>query len=147
MKKPLFLCIALMLFFTKFTFAQSLPGDKIIGVWLTEEKDGKIEIYKSGNKYNGKIIWGENLYEANGKTLAKDVKNPNASYKNRPLLNADILTGFVYNSNDWTDGKIYDPQNGKTYSATMKLNGNTLNLRGYIGVSMFGRTTTWKRVK
>ncbi len=146
MKKSLFLSIALMLF-VKFMFAQNAPGDKIIGVWLTEEKDGKIEIYKSGSKYNGKIIRGNNLYEANGKTLTKDTKNPDVNSRNRPLLNADILTGFVYTNNEWTEGKIYDPNSGKTYSATMKLKGNTLNLRGYIGVSMFGRTTTWKRVK
>ncbi|MGI4020653.1 MAG: DUF2147 domain-containing protein [Janthinobacterium lividum] len=147
MKKALFLSIALMLFFVNSIFAQSAPGDKVIGVWLTAEKDGKIEIYKAGSKYNGKIVWGKDLYEANGKTLTKDAKNPDANYKNRPLLNADILTGFVYLNNEWTEGKIYDPKSGKTYSATMKLKGNTLALRGYIGVSMFGRTTSWERVK
>lgn len=147
MKKALFLFVTLTLFFGGLTSAQNSPGDKITGVWLTEEKDGKVEIYKSGSKYNGKIIWGKDLYEANGKTLTKDTKNPDANYKNRPLLNADILTGFVYNNNEWTEGKIYDPKSGKTYSSTIKLKGNTLNLRGYIGVSMFGRTTNWERVK
>jgi uncharacterized protein (DUF2147 family) len=147
MKKALFFLTAALLWMLQFTFAQSPPGDKVVGVWLTAEKDGKIEIYKSDSKYNGKIIWGKNLYEANGKTLVKDSKNPDPKYKNRPLLNAEILTGFVYGNEEWTDGKIYDPKSGKTYSAVMKLKGNTLYLRGYVGISMFGRTTIWERAK
>jgi uncharacterized protein (DUF2147 family) len=147
MKKTLFLTSALMLFIAHFLFAQNSPGDKVVGTWLTAEKDGKIEIYKAGNKYNGKIIWGKNLYQSDGKTLVKDTKNPEPKNRNKPLLNAEILTGFIYANNEWTDGKIYDPKSGKTYSANMKLKGNTLSLRGYVGVSMFGRTTTWERIK
>ncbi len=64
----------------------------------------------------------------------------------RTILNAVILTGFVYKDGIWDDGKVYDPKSGKTYSSTMKLKGDRLEIRGYIGFSMFGKTTVWQRV-
>jgi uncharacterized protein (DUF2147 family) len=58
-----------------------------------------------------------------------------------------MLTDFSYNDGAWDDGKIYDPYSGKTYSSTLKLKDDKLNIRGYIGVSLFGRTTVWQRIK
>ena len=57
-----------------------------------------------------------------------------------------MLHGFSFKTDEWTDGKIYDPESGKTYSAYMKLeNKDKINLRGYIGISLFGRTSEWTR--
>ena len=66
-----------------------------------------------------------------------------------PLLNLQILKDFVYDAEDkeWEDGTIYDPKNGKTYSCYMTLDGTKLNVRGYVGVSMIGRTSVWTRVQ
>jgi uncharacterized protein (DUF2147 family) len=136
----------LLCFISIFSHAQSNAADKLIGVWLSEEKDGKIEIYKTGTKYFGKIIGGNDLIESDG-TPRKDDKNPDKKLKTRPILNMIILTNFIYEDGAWTDGKIYDPKSGKTYSSTMKLNGDKLELRGFIGVSLFGRTTVWERDK
>ncbi|MFT3827845.1 MAG: DUF2147 domain-containing protein [Chitinophagaceae bacterium] len=139
-------CIAVMLLFTGISlFAQS-AGDKILGVWLSEEKDGKIEVYKSGDKYFGKLIWGKNMYEKDGVTSRKDDKNSDAALKNRPLKDLVILTDMKYNGdNEYSGGKIYDPKSGKTYSCNMKLKDSKLDLRGYVGVSLFGRTSSWTR--
>ena len=145
MKKAIIL-LTILLITINVSKAQSSVADNITGIWLTAEKDAKIEIYKAGDKYFGKIIFGKNLYEADGKTLIKDGKNPDAGLRGRPVLNLIILSGFVYNDGEYKDGKIYDPQNGKTYSAFMKLKGSRLDLRGYVGVSLFGRTTTWSRL-
>ncbi|MFC7523474.1 DUF2147 domain-containing protein [Parapedobacter sp. GCM10030251] len=122
-------------------------SDKITGIWLSENKDGKIEVYKSGDKYFGKLIWGKDMYEADGKTSRKDDKNQDAKLRSRKLKDLVILNNFVYSDGVWEDGKIYDPYSGKTYSCTIKLKDGKLNIRGYIGVSLLGKTTVWHRVK
>jgi uncharacterized protein (DUF2147 family) len=127
--------------------AQTSSADKVLGVWLNEEKDGKIEIYKTGDTYAGKILDGKNLLENDGNTLRKDARNPDKNLRNRALLHLVILTGFKYEDNEWTGGKIYDPKSGKTYSSTIKLKNDKLELRGYVGFSLLGRTTVWERVK
>lgn len=122
-------------------------ADRITGVWFNGEKTSKIEISrtKSGS-YVGNIVW---LKEPNNeKGVPKtDHKNPEASLRNRPLLGLQILSGLKYDGKSkYSDGKIYDPKSGKTYSAKAELtNNNTLALRGFIGVSLAGRTDTWIR--
>ena len=60
----------------------------------------------------------------------------------------NILTGLTKDGNEWSGGKILDPKNGKEYKCYLQLlDHNTLKLRGYIGISMFGRTAIWKRAK
>ena len=146
MKKVL-IGLVLCIFYPSLHLAKMhLPTDRILGVWLSEEKDGKIEIYKSGNKYLGKLIWGKTIFEADGITSKKDTKNTDEKLRTRNLKDLVMLTDFVYEDGEWTDGKIYDPKSGKTYSSTMKLQGNTLSLRGYVGISLLGRTSVWTRV-
>ena len=127
-------------------FAQTSVGDKILGVWLSENKDGKIEVYKSDNKYFGKLIWGKTMYEKDGTTSKKDVENKNEKLRSRNLKDLVMLTNFTYHDGAWDGGEIYDPQSGKTYSCTLKLKDNKLNIRGYVGISLFGRTSVWERV-
>lgn len=147
MKKILFFVISI-LFSILFVSAQNTnKANDIIGIWLSENKNGKVEIYKAGNKYYGKLIWGKTMYEADGITSKKDAKNSDASLRTRKLKDLIILTDFVFEDNVWTDGKIYDPQAGKLYSCTMKLKANTLNIRGYVGISLFGRSSAWTRIK
>ena len=147
MKKILFGLIVL-LFSTLFVSAQNTnKADDIIGVWLSEKKNGKVEIYKTGSKYYGKLIWSKTMFEVDGTTSKKDVKNSDASLRTRKLKDLIILKDFVFEDNVWTDGKIYDPEAGKVYSCTMKLKGNILNIRGYVGISLFGRSSEWTRIK
>lgn len=126
------------------TYAQK--ADAITGVWLTEDKDGRVQIYKQNGKYYGKLIWGKDIYEADGKTSRKDVENQNEKLRNRTLLNMVLLADFSYDDGVWTGGTVYDPKSGKTYSSKIKLQGNSLDLRGYIGTPMLGRSTTWTRL-
>lgn len=119
--------------------AQTNP-DAITGTWLTANKEGKIEIYKENNLYAGKIIGGTKP--------GKDEKNPESSLRNRDLIGIVILKNFKFNGKEkWEDGTIYDPNNGKTYSCNIKLKDkNTLEVRGYIGFSLLGRTEVWTRL-
>ena len=121
------------------SFANSGP-DVILGEWLSQEKDGKISIYKQGDKYYGKISWGKTPGR-------KDAKNHDAKLKNRDLIGLVILQDFKYTGSAWENGKIYDPNSGKTYDCILKVkdNNKVLDIRGYVGMPMFGRTATWTR--
>ena len=69
--------------------------------------------------------------------------------RSTPLLGYRMLKDFIYSGDDeWTEGTIYDPQNGSTYSCTIKMKKDgSLDIRGYIGVKALGRTDVWKRSK
>ncbi|MBY0543795.1 MAG: DUF2147 domain-containing protein [Sphingobacteriaceae bacterium] len=137
---PLFLLITL----SSSVFAQK--ADDILGKWLNSSGEGQIEIYKKGDKYFGKLVWIKEPNE-NGKPKL-DIKNPDAKLKSNPLLGLNIVKDFAYDGVKWTEGKVYDPKTGKTYSGNMSMTGlNQLNMRGYIGISLIGRTENWKRVK
>lgn len=133
--------LAIFLLFVSSSKAQSVSKDAILGEWLSQEKDGKVLIFKQGEKYFGKISWGKT-------TGRKDSQNPDASLRNRDIIGSTILKDFVFKGKNWEDGTIYDPNSGKTYSCTMKLkNNDALEIRGYVGISLLGRTTLWTRVK
>ena len=126
-------------------YAQT-KADDIIGVWLTGGKEpAKIQIYRSGEKFYGKIIWLKNPAE-NGKQRI-DANNPDKTKRSNPVIGLIILTAFKFDGTDeWKGGDIYDPESGKTYSSYIYLKDkNTLKVRGYVGVSLFGRTETWTR--
>lgn len=120
--------------------------DAIIGLWKNGEGTGIVQIYKSGDKYFGKIVWLKVANDEKGNPRT-DVNNPDASKRNVPLKGMTNLRGFKYaGGNAWEDGNIYDPKTGNDYSCEMTLvNENTLEVRGYIGVSLFGKTDVWKR--
>jgi uncharacterized protein (DUF2147 family) len=135
------------LFISSFnSFALDNP-DAIVGVWKTGEGNAMVKIYKNGNKYQGRVVW---LKEPNDPETGKpklDKNNSDPAAKSKPVLGLINIWGFVpKEENLWDEGNIYDPKNGNTYSSTMKLiNANSLEVRGYIGVSLIGRTDTWTR--
>jgi uncharacterized protein (DUF2147 family) len=137
---------ALLLFAGFGAVCGQVKADDILGIWLTHgDKPAKIQIYQSGSRYSGKIVYLQFPIE-NGKPLA-DKYNPDAAKQTTPVLGLIILTGFRFDTDEWTDGDIYDPEKGKTYSCTMTLKDkNTLKVRGYIGISLIGRTEIWTRV-
>lgn len=132
--------------------AQDFKADDILGVWMNEDKDANVEIYKDGDVYNGKIVWLKDpIREETGKPKL-DKENEDESLRSRPVMGLLLLKDFVFDGDDeWEDGEIYDPKNGKTYSCYMEFEDeddmNTLKIRGYIGISLLGRTTYWTKVK
>ncbi|MBC7448255.1 MAG: DUF2147 domain-containing protein [Hymenobacteraceae bacterium] len=119
-----------------------------LGVWTNSEKKANFEIYQCGNKLCGKIVSLREPNDAAGKPKT-DTENPEAKLRSRPRLGMVFMQDFVYDDgNKWDDGKIYDPESGKTYSCYMKMeNANQMEVKGYIGFSMIGRSQTWTRVK
>jgi uncharacterized protein (DUF2147 family) len=121
--------------------------DAIVGVWKTGEGNAMVRIYKNGEKYQGKIVW---LKEPNDPETGKpkiDKNHPEEETRTRPILGLVNVWGFRFaEKNNWEEGNIYDPKNGNTYSCTIKMtSSNTIEVRGFIGVSLIGRTDTWTR--
>lgn len=127
--------------------AMAAGPDDILGIWMNATGKGQIQIYKDGDKYFGKIIWMKEPNTAQG-TPKMDAHNPDPALRTKPILGAVILRDFVYDDGEWTKGKVYDPTSGKEYKCYIKLKDpKTLSLRGYIGVSLLGRTEVWTRMK
>jgi len=135
------------------SFAIAAEEDRILGLWNTADRDCKIEIFKCGDKYCGRIAWlKEPLYSADdkegmvGKPIV-DRKNPNPDLRSRPMMELQLMEGFIYTGkNVWEKGTIYNPDNGKTYKCRMSLAAsNRLEVRGYIGIPLLGATSIWTR--
>ncbi|MFD2202954.1 DUF2147 domain-containing protein [Shivajiella indica] len=126
------------------SFAQN--SEAIIGKWYNTEKDAQVEIFKEGGKFFGKIVWLQDPTE-NGKPKV-DKNNSDTGKRQRPIMGMKLLNDFEYKGGSWENGTIYDPKNGKTYSCIIKKkNEKTLEVRGYVGVSLIGRTVEWTRAE
>jgi uncharacterized protein (DUF2147 family) len=138
----------------------ALPGaalgadaDAIVGLWDTQDKDAKIEIFKCDLEYCGRIAHLEEpTYspdEMGGMADRPKVDrfNPDPALRKRPLVGLRFMEGFRYKGgNTWDGGRIYNPENGKFYKARISLrDGRRLMLRGYWGISLLGRTEVWVR--
>ncbi len=146
MKSILFLTAHLLLLSVSVIAQKASPG-KIVGVWFSKDENLKIEIYKAGPQYFGKQIWGTFLYEPDGRTAKKDLNNTIERNRRRDLDNLIILQNLDYYGNAY-GGIFYDYKTGRTYKAILKLTGeNTIKIRGYTVLSLFGNTTTWTRIQ
>ncbi len=142
-------CIASMMLLSVTGFAQQ-PADGIIGKW--ESVDGEVklrfEFFKQEGKYFGKLLWASDMYEADGKTPKKDFKNPNENLQGRSRQNIVNITNLQFGDGEYADGKLYNPSDGDTYSLKAKLkSADELHFRGYLGISMLGKTMKFKRIK
>ena len=139
--------------------AGSFPAkDGIVGTWNTYDQQGtlesRVEIYKEKDKYFGKIVslteptWPAADDQGMAGKPKNDRHNPNADLRSRRIIGMQIMHDFIYNAgkNVWEDGRIYDPESGKTYKCKLTLTStNKLEVRGYIGISLLGRTEIWTR--
>lgn len=121
--------------------------NEILGTWESDKKDVIIEVFKQGDKYQGKYIWGKEIVESDGKTSKKDMKNPDKSLRSRNVVGIISLTGLKWNGKEYTDGKVYNAPSGDTYSCKIWIKNNKLYLRGYLGISMLGQTASFHKYK
>ena len=125
--------------------ADAAVADVVLGKWWFPEKNGQMEVYRDGEKYFGRVI-------AYDKPEQLDEKNPDPKLRDRPFVGIIMLHDFVYDTKQekWTNGTIYDGDTGKTYKCTLWFENNNqdeLQARGYIGISLLGRTEVFTRVK
>ncbi len=111
-------------------------SEKIVGIWFTDDKTSKIQIYKNNSQYFGKIIWMSTV-------------ESKEDLKVKPKIGYQIFRKFTFEGkNVWSGGQVSDPRSGMTVSGKMTLKDeNTLNVRGYVGAPMFGKTVTLLRVE
>jgi len=141
--------VLITLALTSFKPTPNYDPNAVVGTWLSGTKRGHVEIYKQGDRYFGKITWlSEPTDPVSGKPKV-DLKNSNSSLRSRPVVGLNVMSGFVYNGGrTWEDGKIYNPEDGREYSCRLTLkDSNTLDVRGYFGISLIGKSQTWTRMK
>ena len=146
MKKISLISTLLLLFLFTSVQVKAQSENAILGVWYNTEKTAKVEILKKGSAFIGKIVW---LKDPNpGGKPAVDKDNPETKLKSRPLMALNLLEGLKFDSGMWEDGTIYDPKTGKTYSCQVTLKSKeVLEVKGYIGFSLIGRTVEWTKAK
>lgn len=134
-----------LLFILFFQIAQS---QSVLGKWKTiDDETGKekgiVEIYEKDGKIYGRII---EILEVEHR-YKKCILCQGAD-KDKPIMGLIFIKGLTKDGEEYTGGKILDPKNGKLYKCYINLIGNDkLKVRGYIGISLFGRTQYWYRVK
>ena len=135
--------IAVMIIFFITSFSSKInsnvvsdEAEKIVGIWFTDDKTSKIQIYKNESQYFGKIIW----------MAPKESKE---ELKIKPKIGYQIFRKFTFEGkNVWSGGQVSDPRSGMTVSGKMTLKDeNTLNVRGFLGAPMFGKTVILMRVQ
>jgi uncharacterized protein (DUF2147 family) len=134
------------------TTAFGAGSNGILGIWKTEQDESKVEIFMCGEKICGTIIWLKNPNYTDSRdgevgTPFIDRKNPDPALRSRPILGLRILEGFTAKGdNNWENGTCYDPKSGNTYRGKIHLAApDRLELRGFIGIPLFGRTSVWIR--
>ena len=138
-----------LLIFTYNSVFSQTQSDAIVGTWLSEAKDLKVEVYKQKNQYFGKMIWFHCPANTPPMEYYKDKENPNTLFRNRSWLGMILLKDLVFDGkNEWVNGDIYDPNSGSTYRSKVKLlNAQTLHVRGYFGIPLLGKTMVFNREK
>jgi len=113
----------------------------VLGDYWTEDREAIARIFREDGAYHGRLVWTEDAD-------AKDDENPDEALRDRALRGLVFVRGFRWNGDGrWVDGEVYAPDDGKTYSGRIAMDGpDTLELRGYVGIPLFGRTATWQRV-
>ena len=126
------------------TLSFTLNGQSIIGQWetyddKTKEKKAVIEIYQTDNLYFAKIV---KSFKGEKNALCETCKGIN---KNKPIIGLVVIENIKKDGNKFNGGTVLDPDNGETYKCNLKLINNKLEVRGYLGFSLFGRTQYWVR--
>lgn len=116
------------------------------GVWLTGDKDAVLRITRCGDQFCGRIVWLESATDQRG-SLRLDQKNPDPAKQAQRICGLVVITGLTAAGPGRWNGTVYNPQDGQTYSGSItSLSDDSLRVRAYIGLPIFGRTEIWTRV-
>lgn len=133
-------------------FSQSLSKNtnknkEVLGLWITDKKDLKVEVFEVNGVLYGKLVeFTCNHKEKKPLADHKDDKNPNPKFRDRSWINTIVLYGLKHNKeNKWNGGYIYDLTSGKTYSVSITLNNDEIDVRGYWGIELLGKSLIFKR--
>ena len=110
-------------------------GKEAVGRWFTLKNEGIVELFLEEDILKGRIVW------MNTDKPLKDTHNKNKALRDRPLLGLLIIDGLKWNGERWDEGKVYDPDTGKSYDCLIWVADGKLHLRGHIGA--LGKTLKW----
>ncbi|MGB7189357.1 MAG: DUF2147 domain-containing protein, partial [Acidobacteriaceae bacterium] len=114
--------------------------NSILGNW-TNPTGSTIHIYRCGSRICADVVG-----ISRSAPTRVDADNPDPALRGRSLCGLKIGSDFeLVNPSRARDGRLYDPETGKTYTGSMTREGDKLKLRGYVGIPLFGRTETWSR--
>lgn len=148
MKKLLKTIPLFLLLFSLITLA-SYGQSSVFGKWKTiDDETGEaksvVEIYEKNGKAYGKII---KIFNEKKQDAICDECDDDDPRKNKKILGMEIIKDMKKDGNEWTGGKILDPNSGSEYKSTMWLDNGKLHVRGYVGFSFIGRTQVWERIE
>jgi uncharacterized protein (DUF2147 family) len=139
-------CLTILVLFISCVFYSQ--NKSVLGKWKTiDDETGEaksiVEIYEKTGKIYGKVIEILDVVHKNN-----SCKNCSGEDANKPILGLTVIKGLTRDGKEYNSGKILDPKSGKLYQCFITLEGNEkLKVRGYIGISLLGRTQYWQRVK
>ncbi len=142
--------VTLGLFAAAPVLVAAAPSDSPLGDWFDQSKKAVIHVAPcatSAQALCGHIVWLREPNLPDGRPK-RDVNNSDPALRNRPICGLPMFGGFVPDGTDrvWKDGRIYNPENGKTYHATLRVEPDgTMRLRGYVLVTLFGESQVWTR--
>ena len=134
------------------TAAAAVPrsSDDIIGRWMSIENNLEVEVFKAGNEYKARVIWFDDSDDKNRPMNTRcDRENPNEALRTRRIIGLEVMNGLVYNAgnNEWQDGRIYDSNKGKNWSAKAWLTKDGwLKVRGFWHFQFLGQNIWFKKV-
>ena len=127
--------------------AAERPSDAAHGYWLTENHKAIVRIAPCGTDTCGRMVWVESPVDEAGQPK-RDDNNADVAKRTRPICGLELVGGLMKTDNGaWGNGWVYNPQDGSTYSAEIRaLSPSELEVRGYLGVSLLGKSQVWTRV-
>lgn len=135
------------LFLTPTADAEPSPADALVGIWEADDGTVKLNMFKAGSEFQARMLYGNEIVEADNVTFKKDTKNPDAALRSRSLKNIVFITGLRWSDGEWTGGSIYDASSGRTYNCKAEIKNGKMGLRGYVGLPAMGQTRTFHRVR
>jgi uncharacterized protein (DUF2147 family) len=129
--------------------AAQAQGANIQGLWLTEGGKSHVQIAPCGAHLCGRIVWLREPLGKDGQPKV-DLKNPDPARRSQKIIGLTVVWNMAKSSdpNEWEGGRIYNPEDGETYKSTMKLRPDgKLEVRGYVGISLLGKSQYWERAR
>ncbi|MXV14561.1 DUF2147 domain-containing protein [Hufsiella ginkgonis] len=125
--------------------------DRILGKWISAQKNVIVEVYRKNNDFKAKIVWFDDSDDpSRPMNVRLDHRNPDPVLQKRRVIGSEVLRGLAYNPQKdcWENGFIYDAKSGREWNSAVSLSGDdVLSVRGYWHVKLLGKTLTFKRVK
>ena len=127
---------------------QAAAASPLLGIWNSEDGSFRLKMFYAGGSYAGRMLYGRRVMEADDRRLKRDIHIPDPALRSRSLQNAVVLKDLKrYGGNRrWEGGILYDGSFRRTYSARDRLKNGRLEMRGYMGSPMLGRTVTFNRI-